>query len=115
MNVELHVQDGDSSAGKAILGHFPNCEIVQCGNHFAKNHKKRLIELKGMKTFNDKMINRYEVSSEQIKIKCHCEKRHHKARDVDSSMTILSEKQLLVLSRVYQVLEWTHGHLLTIS
>ena len=78
MNVELHVQDGDSSAGKAILGHFPNCEIVQCGNHFAKNHKKRLIELKGMKTFDDKMINRYEVSSEQIKIKCHCEKRHRK-------------------------------------
>ena len=78
MNVELHVQDGDSSAGKAILGHFPNCEIVQCGNHFAKNHKKRLIELKGMKTFDDKMINRYKVSSKQIKIKCHCEKRHRK-------------------------------------
>ena len=40
MNVELHVQDGDSSAEKAVLAHFPNCEIVQCGNHFAKNHKK---------------------------------------------------------------------------
>ena len=79
INVELHVLDADGSAGKAVLRHYPNCEIVQCGNHFAKkNDKKRLIELKGMKSFDEKMINRYEVSSEQIKITCHCKKRHSK-------------------------------------
>lgn len=31
-----------------------------------------------MKSFDEKTINRYEVSSEQITIKCYCERRHRK-------------------------------------
>ena len=49
MNVECHIQDGDSTSGNVVLQHFPLCRVLRCGNHVAKNHAIKLDKLRTLK------------------------------------------------------------------
>ena len=62
-------------------GHFPNCDIMSCGSHVAKNYRKRLETLKKQKCFTKPELDQmkksfphlYDIASLS---NCHCETRH---------------------------------------
>ena len=68
INVECHIQDGDSTAGNAVLKYFPNCHLLRCGNHVAKNHAVKLDKLRKEKKMTCK--NGSEVE-------CYCRGKKH--------------------------------------
>ena len=81
MNIECHIQDGDSSASKSLLEHFPDCKVMQCGNHVSKSHKVKLTKIMHSKSFTadelasfPKKLPFFDVHDE----KCHCTVRHSK-------------------------------------
>ena len=45
MNVAIQWQDADSSSSKAVTDHFPDAEIMICGRHAWRAHKKQLEKL----------------------------------------------------------------------
>ena len=45
MNVQCHIQDGDSTSGNVALEHFPLRRVLRCGNHVAKNHAIKLRQI----------------------------------------------------------------------
>ena len=51
MNISIHVQDNDSTSSKALLCNFPNCRIILCSGHIARNHEKQLKRLVKQKKF----------------------------------------------------------------
>ena len=71
INVECHVQDGDSTAGNALLKYFPNCHLLRCGNHVAKNHAVRLDKLRKEKKMT------CENGSE---VECYCRGKKHASK-----------------------------------
>ena len=69
MNVECHIQDGDSTSGNVVLEHFPLCRVLRCGNHVAKNHAIKLDKLRKLK----------EMTNDGVEVECCCKgKRHSK-------------------------------------
>ena len=81
MNVAVHFQDGDSTSSKSVKKHFPNCDIMSCGSHVAKNHRKRLETFKKQKCFTKPELDQmkksfphlYDIASLS---NCHCETQH---------------------------------------
>ena len=53
INIAIHWQDADSSSN-AMTEHFLDAEIMICGGHAGKAHKKQLVELAKNKSFTDK-------------------------------------------------------------
>ena len=51
MDVAIHWQDADSSSAKAVREIFPKAEIMLCGGHAGRAHRKIL-----EKRQNDKML-----------------------------------------------------------
>ena len=51
MNINNHVQDDDSTSSKALLSHFPQCRIMLCSGHIARNHEKQWKRFAKQKTF----------------------------------------------------------------
>ena len=45
MNIAIQWQDANSSSAKAVTDHFPNAEIMICGGHASRAHKKQLEKL----------------------------------------------------------------------
>ena len=68
INVEYHIQDGDSTAGNAMLKYFSNCHLLRCGNHVAKNHAVKLDNLRKEKKMT------CEDGSE---VECYCRGKKH--------------------------------------
>ena len=66
--VECHIQDGDSTAGNAVLKSFPNCQLLRCGNHVAKNHAVKLEKLR-----KEKKMTRKDGSV----VECYCKGKKH--------------------------------------
>ena len=50
MNIAIQWQDADSSSAKAVTDHFPDAEIMICGGHAGRAHKKQLEKLQKMKS-----------------------------------------------------------------
>ena len=55
MNTPIEWQDADSSA-TAVTDHFPNTEIMICGGHAGRAHKKQLENLQNIKSFTVDLI-----------------------------------------------------------
>ena len=53
INIAIHWQDADSSSSNAMTEHFPDAEIMICGGHAGKAHKKQLEKLAKKKSFTD--------------------------------------------------------------
>ena len=77
INIAIHWQDADSSSSNAMTEHFPDAEVMICGGHAGKAHKKQLEELAKKKSFTDKYKNKHREKFPQVdSVVCHCEKRH---------------------------------------
>uniref|UniRef100_A0A1X7TCB3 Uncharacterized protein n=1 Tax=Amphimedon queenslandica TaxID=400682 RepID=A0A1X7TCB3_AMPQE len=75
MNISIHVQDNDSTSSKALLSNFPNCRIILCSGHIARNHEKRLKTLAKQKFKKKSQVKKYEKTHPGIAtVKCHCMK-----------------------------------------
>ena len=73
MNVAIQWQDADSSSSKAVKEHFPNAEVMICGGHAGRAHKKQLEKLSKMKHFAAHSIAKYGTQFPSIgKVVCHC-------------------------------------------
>ena len=77
MNIAIHWQDADSSSSNAMTEHFPNAEVMVCGGHAGKAHKKQLEKLSKMKSFTADFRNSHRETFPQVDtVLCHCQKRH---------------------------------------
>ena len=57
--------------------HFPDTEVMICGGHAGKAHKKQLEDLAKKKFFTDKYKNKHRDKFPEVdSVVCHCEKRH---------------------------------------
>ena len=68
MNVECHIQDGDSTSGNVVLTHFPLCRVLRCGNHVAKNHAIKLDKLRKLKQM---------TTDDGVEVECCCKGKRH--------------------------------------
>uniref|UniRef100_A0A1X7TW74 Uncharacterized protein n=1 Tax=Amphimedon queenslandica TaxID=400682 RepID=A0A1X7TW74_AMPQE len=68
MNVECHIQDGDSTSEKVVLKHFPLCQVLRCGNHVAKNHAIKLDKLRKLKQM---------TTNDGDRVECYCKGKKH--------------------------------------
>ena len=59
LQIEVHWQDADSSSSNAVKEVFPEAEIMICGGHVGRAHRKQLEARTLMKEFTDKMKARY--------------------------------------------------------
>ena len=72
MNIAIQWQDADSSA-KAVTDHFPNAEIMICGGHAGRAHKKQLEKLQKIKSFTVDLIRKYKDTFPSVgDVVCHC-------------------------------------------
>ena len=75
MQVAIHWQDADSSSAKAVSEVFPDAEIMICGGHDGRAHKK--IRHK-MKKVSKTMIQKYKDTFPALgKLHCKCEGGNH--------------------------------------
>uniref|UniRef100_A0A1X7SD85 Uncharacterized protein n=1 Tax=Amphimedon queenslandica TaxID=400682 RepID=A0A1X7SD85_AMPQE len=68
MNVECHIQDGDSTSENVVLKHFPLCRVLLCGNHVAKNHAIKLDKLRKLKEM---------TTNDGVRVECYCKGKKH--------------------------------------
>uniref|UniRef100_A0A1X7UCX7 Uncharacterized protein n=1 Tax=Amphimedon queenslandica TaxID=400682 RepID=A0A1X7UCX7_AMPQE len=68
MNVECHIQDGDSTSENVVLKHFPLCRVLRCGNHVAKNHAIKLDKLRKLKEM---------TTNDGVRVECYCKGKKH--------------------------------------
>ncbi len=52
MKVEVQWQDSDSSSSNAVTELFPDAQIMTCGGHAGRAHKKQLEKLSKCKSFS---------------------------------------------------------------
>ena len=77
MDIAIHWQDADSSSSNAMTKHFPEAEVMICGGHAGKCHKKQLEKFSKMKCFTADFKNSHREMFPQVDTAtCHCQKRH---------------------------------------
>ena len=77
INIVIHWQGADSSSSNAVSELFPDAEIMICGGHAGRAHKKQLDAMYKQKTFSDAFKNRHKDRFPQVlDVKCKCTKRH---------------------------------------
>ena len=73
MNITIQWQDADSSSSKAVTDHFPNVQVVICGGHAGRAHKKQLQKLQKMKQFGNNLVTKYLANFPTVgDVVCHC-------------------------------------------
>ena len=78
MQVAIHWQDADSSSAKAVTEVFPDAEIMICGGHAGRAHKKILELCHIMKKAPKKMLEKYKDTFPDIStLHCKCERGNH--------------------------------------
>lgn len=82
MNIAVHFQDGDSTSSKSVKKHFPKCDIMSCGSHVAKNHRKHLESLKKRKYFTKQELDEMKKNFPLLHLlakdaQCCCKVNHH--------------------------------------
>ena len=65
INIASHWQDADSSSN-AMTELFPDAQIMICGGHAGKAHKKQLEELAKKKSFTDKYKKKHRKKFPQL-------------------------------------------------
>lgn len=78
MEVAVHWQDADSSSAKAVSEVFPDAEIMICGGHAGRAHRKILELRHKMKKVPKKMLEKYKDSYPALgEVHCTCEGGNH--------------------------------------
>ena len=70
MQVSVHWQDADSSSAKAFREVFPDAEIMICGGHAGRAHKKMLELHQKRKTVTEKVIEATFPALGDLSCKC---------------------------------------------
>ena len=82
IHIEVHWQDGDSSASKSFREHFTDetkSRVMLCGGHVARSFTKSLGELAKQKSFSATKQDQHRKAFPNIDaVKCCCPKRHSK-------------------------------------
>ena len=60
MQIAVHWQDADSSSANAVAEVFPKADVMTCGGHAGRAHKKILVKRQKVKCFTKMLIARYE-------------------------------------------------------
>ena len=77
MEVAVHWQDADSSSAKAFSEVFPAAEVMICGGHAGRAHKKTLELRQKILKMPKQMSNKYKDTYPDLdKLTCKC-KAHH--------------------------------------
>ena len=80
MQVAVHWQDADSSSAKAVTEVFPDAEIMICGGHAGRAHKKILESRQKMKSFSKHMLDKYKERYPALSdLSCKCKGKHNAA------------------------------------
>ena len=80
MQVAVHWQDGDSSSANALTEVFPNAEVMICGGHAGRAHKKILELRQKIKNAPKQMVNKYKNSYPTLgELTCKCKGNHSDA------------------------------------
>ena len=109
MNIAFHWQDDDSSSSNSITAIFPDCKILLCGGHAARNHEKSLKDHKLHRMFNESEIKTHQKNHPAVlDVKCCCPLRHHSG--CGSAALGVQSDLVKSLSTLYQSL---HRHLAT--
>ena len=78
MKVAVHWQDADSSSAKAVSDIFPDAEIMICGGHAGRAHRKILELRHKMKKVSKKMLEKYMDTFPTLgEVRCKCEEGNH--------------------------------------
>ena len=78
IQVAVHWQDADSSSAKAVSDVFLDAEIMICGGHAGRAHKKILELRHKMKKVSKTMIEKYKDTFPALgKLRCKCEGGNH--------------------------------------
>ena len=73
MQVAIHWQDADSSSAKAFSEVFPDAEIMICGGHAGRAHKKILESRHKLKKVPKDMVKKYKKTFPALgKVRCKC-------------------------------------------
>ena len=77
MQIAVHWQDADSSSANAVVEVFPKAEVMICGGHAGRAHKKILEKRQKVKCFTKKLIERYEKTYPAVStLTCKCKGNH---------------------------------------
>ena len=77
MQVAFHWQHADSSSAIAVAEVFPDAEIMTCGGHARRAHRKQLEVHAKQKVFSKALIARYEKQFPEVRtVTCHCTGNH---------------------------------------
>lgn len=79
MNIEIHVQDDDSSSSIALHDCYPHCKVMLCTGHACKNHEKRLkklLNLKKFKTYQSAQCSKNDYPN-ALNVTCCCTNKKH--------------------------------------
>ena len=78
MQVAVHWQDADSSSAKAGSEVFPDAEVMICGGHAGRTHRKILEKRHKMKKVSKKMLEKYKDYFPALgEARCKCEGGNH--------------------------------------
>ena len=80
MQIAVHWQDADSSSAKVVNDIFPNAQIMICGGHAGRAHKKILEKRQKIKAFTNYQITKYKDTFPAVVRegwqKCKCQGNH---------------------------------------
>ena len=73
LRIEVHWQDADSSSSKVVAEHFSDANVMICGGHAGRAHKKQLENLAKMKSFSGDYKSAHDKKFPQVHdVVCHC-------------------------------------------
>ena len=95
MQIAVHWQDADSSSAKAVSDVFPDAEIMICGGHAGRAHKKILELRHKMKKVSKTMIQKYKDTFPALgKLRCDsCHIWYHR-HCMDISSEVFGESEV---------------------
>ena len=80
MQIAVHWQDADSSSAKVVNEIFPNAQIMICGGHAGRAHKKILEKRQKIKAFTNYQITKYKDTFPAVVCegwqRCKCQGNH---------------------------------------
>ena len=78
MQIAIHWQNADSSSAKSVQEIFPDAEIMVCGDHAGRAHKKILELRQKIKRFPQRMVSKYADDYPAVgDLVCKCKGNHN--------------------------------------
>ncbi len=76
MIVDIQWQDSDSSSSNVVKELFPDVQVMICGGHAGRAHKKQLDKFAKIKSFSkDYQKKHSERFTQVVAVTCHCPSR----------------------------------------